>query len=134
MGRGLGSLLTTRGSAARVLLVSVAMSRLGHAWAFSMGPVQLRSAFPGATSRSAHAFRAPQRFPVVSGASRQHFRVARSMASTPSVRSEYDKEQLRLLDSDECIIVNEKDEVRGASIPPDVRVSQCDFCAANHNM
>lgn len=37
-----------------------------------------------------------------------------TMAAASGVRSEYDEEQLRLLDSDECIIVNEKDEVIGS--------------------
>lgn len=103
-----------------LLLTSVAVSRLGCASAFSVGPAGFRRLF----SSPAHA--APHVSPALRGASTApslragnlgHPRIAgrhysATMAAASGVRSEYDEEQLRLLDSDECIIVNEKDEAR----------------------
>lgn len=53
-------------------------------------------------------------FPVQGGLLQRYAKAPMSLRMcASSTRTDYDTEQLRLLDADECIIVNEKDEVLG---------------------
>ena len=103
-----------------LLLTSVALSRLGFSRAFSAGPAGFRQVFSSPKHPAAHVSPALRKAPTAPsllasnlGNSRlagRHY--SATMAAASGVRSGYDEEQLRLLDSDECIIVNEKDEAR----------------------
>jgi len=107
---------------ARLLVMSTAMLTLRRATAWSARPVLTARALlpsslraprtaPGRGSYGAPAVPAPRRsvFPPTSVAGSK-VALARGLAA---MRTDYDVEQMRLLDADECIIVNEGDQVLG---------------------
>ena len=112
----------TRRPWARLLVVSTAALALRRATAWSAGPVlaarallpstlRVPSTAHGRGSYGALAVPAPRRG-VAAPASIAGSKVAlaRGLAAT---RTDYDLEQMRLLDADECIIVDEADQVLG---------------------
>jgi len=127
-----------------LLLTSVALSRLGCARAFSAGPAGFRQVFSSPKHAAPHVSPALRGAPTAPSLRASHLgssriagrRYSATMSAASGVRSGYDEEQLRLLDSDECIIVNEKDEAshpsRCVGPPETCCVFLCETCFHVH--